>query len=89
MSEVPKYSWLTAYQAALLEADPVRLRDLVITAERALEQRALELLPHLVDHRAERRALEDARVNLRVLARELRNEPRNSRNCRSSTLNAP
>ena len=67
MSEDPRPEWLQAYQAALLEVDPGKLRDRIAHAYAAIQAYRDEAARSRtgVDHEA----LSDALSNLRVLGR--------------------
>ena len=61
--------WQNEYAAALLEPDPLKLRELVEAAETAIYKR-LQQISHNSEHSAERQAIENAVKNLRVLKRD-------------------
>ena len=68
MSEEPRPEWLQAYQAALLEVDPAKLRDRIAHAYAAIQAYRDEAARNRsgIDHEA----LSDVLSNLRVLGRE-------------------
>ena len=72
MSELKYGNWRDPYQRALLELDPVRLRQKVLDAEAAIFGRLQQLSmdgngPGVKE---ERIAIDDAIANLRVLQQE-------------------
>jgi len=71
MSEL-EYQWREPYQQALLELDPVQLRQKVIDAEAAITRRLQELSVdgHGPGATEERQAINDAISNLRILQTE-------------------
>jgi hypothetical protein len=60
--------WQELYQAALLELRPGELRRRIDEAEKAIQQRILELIRNDSSSDEERRAMDDALRGLRVLA---------------------
>ena len=74
MTDDHPYIWMESYRAAMVEPDPGKLQNLLVTAQRAVQERIRQLMPDLVDHSVERRALEDALQNLRVVEREVRKD---------------
>ncbi len=68
MSNNRRAEWLEAYQAALLEVDPAKLRDRILAAYAAIQTYQDEAAKNnsVVEHEA----LADALSNLRVLRRE-------------------
>jgi hypothetical protein len=72
-----KYSsWQKPYLDAMLEMNPVRLKELVACAEAAIELRLRELADS-PDAQAERQSLADARNGLLVLKTETQAVPSN------------
>ena len=59
--------WKDFYVAALLEGDPERVPGLIANAERAIVERARELLSATGDHIQEEEALDDALYALHAL----------------------
>jgi hypothetical protein len=62
-------AWQREYQAALVEADPAKLFNLIAEAEVAIFNR-LQILTASRDGLAERRAIEEAIATLRVIKKE-------------------
>jgi hypothetical protein len=60
--------WQELYQAALLELRPDELRRRIDEAEKAIQQRIVELIRNDSGSDEERRAMDDALRGLRVLA---------------------
>jgi hypothetical protein len=60
--------WQELYQSALLELRPEELRRRIDDAEKAIQQRIVELSRDDSSSEEERRAIEDALRGLRVLA---------------------
>jgi hypothetical protein len=60
--------WQELYQAALLELRPDELRRRIDEAEKAIQQRIIELSRNDSSSEEERRAMDDALRGLRVLA---------------------
>jgi hypothetical protein len=65
---IPVATWQALYQAALLELSPENLRVRIDEAEKAIQQRILELRADDSGSREEARSLDDALRGLRVLA---------------------
>jgi hypothetical protein len=63
-----KVGWQELYQAALLELRPDELRRRIDDAEKAIQQRIVELSRNDSSSEEERRAMDDALRGLRVLA---------------------
>jgi len=60
--------WQELYQAAMLELRPDELRRRIDDAEKAIQQRIVELTQNDASTEEERRAIEDALRGLRALA---------------------
>lgn len=60
--------WQELYQAAMLELRPDELRRRIDDAEKAIQQRIVELTHNDASSEEERRAIEDALRGLRALA---------------------
>ncbi len=60
--------WQELYQAAMLELRPDELRRRIDDAEKAIQQRIVELTQNDASSEEERRAIDDALRGLRALA---------------------
>jgi hypothetical protein len=60
--------WQVLYQAAMLELRPEELRRRIDDAEKAIQQRIVELTQNDSSSEEERRAIDDALRGLRALA---------------------
>jgi hypothetical protein len=60
--------WQELYQAAMLELRPDQLRQRIDDAEKAMQQRIVELTQNDSSYEEERRAIQDALRGLRALA---------------------
>jgi hypothetical protein len=67
MGDTESSHWKDLYQAALLELNPVKLKERVELAERAVRQRQQELMAHSSIRTTEAQSLIDALQSLRVL----------------------
>jgi hypothetical protein len=67
--------WQELYQSALLELRPDELRRRIDEAEKAIQQRIVELSRNDSSSEEERRAMDDALRGLRVLASTECNPP--------------
>jgi hypothetical protein len=64
-------AWQAAYEAAMLELDPTKLRERILFAQWAISKRMEELLQDHLGTPEERQAISDALHGLNVLEREL------------------
>lgn len=66
----PILGWKQLYSAALVELDPIRLKERVQAAQIAIEARILELTGNIQSEPGEWQALQDAASGLKILSRE-------------------